>query len=142
MNWGTEDRAEWAVDVAAAAFFAVAVGFALWAVASGAGTATVAAAAAFLAALFWLRQIKPGMRTHALPDFPVETIEPMPETRSEAVDELILEDELSEVSPHARVVRLFGPSQSHLHTSHSRSAPPDASQALSEALAELRRSLR
>jgi hypothetical protein len=139
MGWGTEDRAEWAVDVAAAAIFAGAVGFAVQAVESGAAAAT-AAAAAFLVAQSGLRRITPEMRTYALPAFPVETISPA-DALGKAVEELILEDELTEVSPHARVVRLFGPSQSHLHTNHITPAPPDASQALSEALAELRRSL-
>ncbi len=140
MNWRTEDRAELAVDVAAAAMFAAAVGFALWAVAPGVGTATVAAAAAFLAAQSGLRRIAPGEVTFALPAFPLATVEPNG-AQGDAAEELILEDELIEVSPHARVVRLFGPSQSHLHSNPMRPAPPDASQALSEALAELRRSL-
>jgi hypothetical protein len=140
MNWGSEDRAEWVVDVAAAAIFAGAVGFAIQAVASGAAAAT-AAAAAFLVTQSGLRRIAPEMQAYALPAFPVETIAPA-DALGEAVEELILEDELTEVSPHARVVRLFGPSQSHLLSNHITSAPPDASQALSEALAELRRALR
>lgn len=140
MDWGTEDnRAEWAVDVAAAAIFAAAVGFALWAGAFSAGQAAACIAAAFLIAGYGLRQVSAGTRTYALPDFPLATFEPTQE--AEAAEELILEDELAEVSPHARVVRLFGPSQSHLLSNPMRPAPPDASQALSEALAELRRSL-
>jgi len=139
MHWGTADRAEWAVDVAAAAFFAAAVGFAIQAVASGPAAAT-AAAAAFVIAQSGLRRIPPGEPTFALPAFPLETIEPAC-AEGELVDELILEDELIEVGPHARVVRLFDPGQSHLSSSHQRPAPPDASQTLSEALAELRRSM-
>jgi hypothetical protein len=66
---------------------------------------------------------------------------------------LLLDDVLAEIGPDSRVVRLFdrkamptpGQLQSriedHLHHRGSISAP-DASQALSEALAELRRSLR
>ena len=69
-------------------------------------------------------------------------------------DPLVLDDILAEIGPEARVVRLFDrkamptPGQlksridSHLGQGSSTAAPSDASQALSEALAELRRSLR
>jgi hypothetical protein len=68
--------------------------------------------------------------------------------------ELLLDDVLAVLRPDARVVRLFDvnalptPGQlqasidRHLGSSGSRSAPPDASEALHQALAELRRSLR
>lgn len=67
---------------------------------------------------------------------------------------LILDDILAEIGPDSRVVRLFdrkamptpGNLKSrigdHLEQGRSASAPHDASQALSDALAELRRSLR
>ena len=67
---------------------------------------------------------------------------------------LVLDDILAEIGPEARVVRLFDrktmptPGQlksridSHLGQGPSAAAASDASQALSEALAELRRSLR
>jgi hypothetical protein len=67
---------------------------------------------------------------------------------------LILDDILAEIGPDARVVRLFDrrsmptPGQlksridGHLQQASTPTAPVDASQALSEALAELRRSLR
>jgi hypothetical protein len=68
---------------------------------------------------------------------------------------LVLEDILTEIGPDARVVRLFDPKSmptpaqlkaridSHLgQGSTPHAAPSDASQALSEALAQLRRSLR
>jgi len=69
-------------------------------------------------------------------------------------DPLVLDDILAEIGPEARVVRLFDrksmptPGQlksridSHLGQGTSRAVPSDASKALSEALAELRRSLR
>jgi hypothetical protein len=69
-------------------------------------------------------------------------------------DPLVLDDILAEIGPDSRVVRLFDrkamptPGQlksridSHLGGGQSETAPSDASQALSEALAELRRSLR
>lgn len=135
------DRAEQAVDFAAAAMFAAAVGYALWTVELGLGATAVAAAAACLAARFGLGRVAPETMPYPLPAFEPAAIESVPEAAGGADDELILDDKLVEISPDARVVRLFGPSQSH-HSGHPGQVPPDASQALSEALAELRRSLR
>ncbi len=71
-----------------------------------------------------------------------------------AEDELMLEDVLREPMKNSRVVRLFDPSamptpgqlhariNRHLAGSGAPTAPPDASQALHQALADLRRSLR
>jgi hypothetical protein len=71
----------------------------------------------------------------------------------EAPDELMLEDILAELGPESRVVRLFDPAamptpaqlnvriERHLGEESAPTAPPDASQALYDALAELRRSL-
>jgi hypothetical protein len=68
-------------------------------------------------------------------------------------EELMLEDILAELGPESRVVRLFDPAamptpgqlnariERHLGEESASSAPPDASQALYDALAELRRSL-
>ena len=67
---------------------------------------------------------------------------------------LMLDDVLAEIGPEARVVRLFDPSRmptpgqlksridDHLGQGPAADAPTDASQALSDALAELKRSLR
>jgi hypothetical protein len=69
-------------------------------------------------------------------------------------DELLLDDILAEIGQNSRVVRLFDPATMptpgqlnarivrHLNDGTSPAAPPDASQALYDALAELRRSLR
>jgi hypothetical protein len=70
-------------------------------------------------------------------------------------DELVLDDILAELGPDSRVVRLFDPAAMptpgqlndriarHIREGASpSSAPPDASQALYDALSELRRSLR
>ncbi len=69
-------------------------------------------------------------------------------------NELILDDVLAQLGPDSRVVRLFDPAQmftpgelkasidEHLAASRSASNAPDATQALSDALAQLRRSLR
>jgi hypothetical protein len=71
----------------------------------------------------------------------------------DAPDELVLEDILAELGPESRVVRLFDPAamptpgqlnariERHLSEENGSAAPPDASQALYDALAELRRSL-
>jgi hypothetical protein len=71
----------------------------------------------------------------------------------DASDELVLEDILAELGPESRVVRLFDPAamptprqlnariERHLGEESGSTAPPDASQALYDALAELRRSL-
>jgi hypothetical protein len=68
--------------------------------------------------------------------------------------ELLLEDILAEIQPESRVVRLFDPAQmptpgqlnarieQHLNHGTPPAAPPDASQALYDALAALKRSLR
>jgi hypothetical protein len=69
-------------------------------------------------------------------------------------DELVLDDILAELGPDSHVVRLFDPAamptagqlnariEQHLRGSPSPAAPQDASQALYEALNELKRSLR
>jgi hypothetical protein len=74
--------------------------------------------------------------------------------RQSTADELVLDDILAELGPQSRVVRLFDPSamptpaqlnariEEHLREPRPAAAPGDASQALYEALAELRRSLR
>jgi hypothetical protein len=71
----------------------------------------------------------------------------------DASDELVLEDILAELGPDSRVVRLFDPAamptpgqlnariERHLGEESAPTAPADASQALYDALAELRRSL-
>lgn len=144
MGWAsTDDRTEWAVDVAAAAIFAAAVGFALWAApVDGERVRIVVALAAFLLVCAGLRCLPAAQQSYALPAFAPVPIEPTPEAQDDATDELILQDLLARVSPDARVVRLFVPGQSHRHSSPSAPAAQDASQALSDALADLRRSLR
>lgn len=131
------DRAERAVDITAAAVFSAAVGFAAWALAGANGPATaVGAAPAFLLAYAILRRLPPDEHIYALPGFELPEFEPMPEREG---DELLLDDMLGSVEPDARVVRLFDPAQAF---KGKPVAAPDASEALSEALAELRRALR
>ena len=69
-------------------------------------------------------------------------------------EELLLDDILAEMGPDSRVVRLFDPDamptpaqlnariERHLSGDSASNGPPDASQELYDALAELRRSLR
>lgn len=140
MEWANEDNpAERAADVAAAALFAAAVGFAAGMAGLGAVPTISVAAAASSLVYAALRKVSPGDRCHALPAF-----EPAPLELAEdsTGSELLLEDELGSVEPDARVVRLFGRGQALGGCAFSNSAHPDASQALTAALAELRRSLR
>jgi hypothetical protein len=71
-----------------------------------------------------------------------------------SAEPLVLDDVLAEIGPEARVVRLFDPKRmptpgqlksridDHLGQGSAADGPIDASQALSDALAELKRSLR
>lgn len=141
MDWETaSDRAERAVDLTAAAALAAAVAFAVRALASdGAPAIGAASAIGFLLAYATLRRLPPEEPTFDLPSFRVATFKPAAELEGEANAELILDDVLDGVEPDARVVRLFDPGQAFMGQP---TAPPDASEALSEALAELRRALR
>ena len=140
MKWAHGDHpAERAVDFAATALFAAAVGFALGAAQLDAGLAVITAAFAGILMFAALRNVPPEPHQHALPDFepaPIELVE------EPAGVELLLEDELGSPDPDSRVVRLFDPK----HGSGGDDPPAlmqgDASEALSKALAELRRSLR
>ncbi len=79
---------------------------------------------------------------------------PSTDQHSSAAEELLLDDILASLGPDSRVVRLFQPVKTptpgelqariddHLRSVPPPAAPADASAALHEALAELRRSLR
>ncbi|MEP7131213.1 MAG: hypothetical protein ABI770_08805 [Sphingomicrobium sp.] len=79
-----------------------------------------------------------------------DRVHPLPD----AADELVLDDILAELGPDSRVVRLFDPAampapaqlnariERHLGAATSSPPPVDESQALYDALADLRRSLR
>jgi hypothetical protein len=142
MDWvPKEAAAEWAVDAGAAAIFAAAVGFAMWAVVA-AGPANVGAigAVAFLLVGTALRQVPVEEPSYVLPNFQPAPIEAVAGRPPETAGELLLDDRLIAVEPDARVVRLFDPSRMP-SVDDSSAAAPDASQALSDALAQLRRSL-
>lgn len=157
MDWaGKGHPAEWAVDVAAALIFAVAAGFAGWALDARPIHAAVAGPA-FLLAYAVLRR-RPGEdRSYKLPAF-----EPAPVVAEAAPaagggellltadqvlppcpceSELLLDDPLVATGPGSRVVRLFDPDRAPRGSGASQAQCPDASRALSKALADLRRSL-
>jgi hypothetical protein len=142
MNWPSANRIESAVDVAAAAMFAAAVAFALRAAVGDSGPIlAAAAAAACLAAWAGLRRVPVEEPAYILPLFSPSPIEASALRSSAEADELLLEDALARVEPDARVVQLFLPGQPRGAAPRRYSAPPDASGALSDALAQLRRSL-
>lgn len=93
--------------------------------------ALVLAAIAFLLGFRLLGSVDGTGARHALGDFPLAAFPDAPE--------LLLDDVLAAAGPDSRVVRLFDPAATP-------SDPPllsaDASQALYDAFAELRRSLR
>jgi hypothetical protein len=120
-------RVETAVDAGAA----VLLGGALLFATSKLGLPLLLAAGwamlAFLLCFWLLRSLDPKHSGYLIGDFAVATFQPDP-------PELLLDD--AAAGGDSRVVRLFDPSAS------PRAAPPDASQALYDALAKLRRSLR
>lgn len=170
MEWESDDNSTaQMLDVAAAALFAAAIAHSAAALADSAGAAATLAAIAFLVIYAALRQVPGSERAHSLPAFELAPIEPVAHAQFETgpqllltseqamdrcddSDERLLDDAVSRVGAlvgtalDARVVRLFDPGVAH-GAGHGLSCPPgpaclDASRALSDALAELRRSLR
>ena len=141
MDWAQGQRAlEAAVDAAAAAIFAAAAAFAAEALSRDRSAALLAVAVpAFLLALAMLRSVPPEERRYALPEFAL-VVEPA-EAGTQSHDQLLLTDVLPAAEPGARVVQLFGPAGAAAAAGGSLSTPADASEALSKALAALRRSL-
>jgi hypothetical protein len=156
------------VDLAAAAIFAAAAGYAVARLTTSTVSPVAAGGAAFFLSLQTLRSFAAKLGGFALAPF-VPSALPEPEVgellltdadrldpaRPEAgADELLLDDVLAELGGDSRVVRLFDASamptpgqlqariDRHLNRTESQAASPDASGALHEALAELRRSLR
>lgn len=118
-----------AVDLAAAAVFAAAVAFALSALASGA-LAALTAPLAFIAVYLGLGRVSAGP-LHAFAPFVLVPIDAPQPAAGEAADD--------------NVVRLFDPRQVAIARPSAASrggVPEDAGQALSDALAQLKRSLR
>lgn len=129
MGGGMAQRIETGVDAGAS----VLLGGALLFSASKLGLPLLLAAGwgllGFILCLHLLRSVDSGRGRHAVRPFDVAAFEPDP-------SELLLDDVLAKVDEDSRVVRLFDPSPA------VQAAPPDASQALYDALAQLRRSVR
>jgi hypothetical protein len=118
---------------------------------------------AYLAAARLLGAVQPEARRLPVPVFDVREMEPIEPDELllteryapvAAEEPLVLDDVLAELEPDSRVVRLFDPAamptagelerriQRHLVRGAPPAPPHDASQALHDALAELRKSLR
>ncbi|MFC7537158.1 hypothetical protein ACFQPG_07225 [Sphingomonas sp. GCM10030256] len=155
--------AAWLMDVAAALALACACGFAGASI-SGAEVGLAGGSTAMALTLVGLRRITPEPQSYVLPaivpgTFPIREPDVLELTE---VEPLLLEDALSEVEPGTRVIRLFAaptmPTAGELvrrietHLGRQQDGPPrdsaavvhleaDASAALREALANLRRSI-
>ena len=153
---------------AAAVAFAIfhLVGFGLVATEKGVAAAS-SGVIGYALALLSLRRIARDEPMFGIPPFQVmpldvavvdelllteaDIVQPRPLVQA---NELVLDDILAQLGPDSRVVRLFDPAvmptpgqlnariERHLRESPSQAPPVDASQALYEALSELRRSLR
>ena len=157
------ERLEQGVDLAAAAIFAAAAAYAAFLIGRSPPIAAATAAVGLLAGTWTLRAVKPGRPGFALAQFEPSGLPSAatdewlltdadrisPPVTSES-DELLLDDVLARLEDFSRVVRLFDPaampSAGELKTRVDRHlanrAPPDASQALHDALADLRQTLR
>jgi hypothetical protein len=165
VTHGNAERVEFLIDAGAATLLAGAVGYAAMSLAPALGLSASTTALSFLGCFYGLRRIEPEAQA-----FPLREINSLPsiEPTSNVLeltdadrwypqpaddDELLLDRELAHFGADSRVVRLFEPSamptagelksriDRHLLGS-VQSAPPDASQDLYDALAQLRRSLR
>jgi len=160
------DRIEAGIDSAAAALYAGATMLVLsWLNASNVYVA-IGGATAFAACFYGLRSVEPEALKFALCAFAPAAFElaglgelvltdgDRLQTPAADQEALVLDDVLAQIGPDSRVVRLFdrgampAPGQlearvdGHLGKTTDESAPVDASAALHQALAELRRSLR
>jgi hypothetical protein len=155
MTGRSVDRIESAVDAGAALLLAAAVSYALWTIVAAQSVAAAGGVGAFAACLAGLRRIPSAAPCDE--DAP-RCVTPVADLLAEAdrslahaEDELVLEDILAALGPDSRVVRLFEPgnmptpaqmkARIDRHLEGDGTAAPDASQALHDALADLRRSL-
>lgn len=169
MQAGSANSIEAIIDRAASGLFGIASGYAAWGLLATLTPPQRDAASAAVGALAYalvvrvLRSVRPNGRRLPVPVFDVREIDAVgPEElllteRFDpplAEEPLVLDDILGELMPDSRVVRLFDPAamptagelndriQQHLVRGAPRAPLQDASQALHDALAELRRSLR
>ena len=142
-------RIEASVDSAAAAVYAGGTALVLYLLNASNGYIAVGMAVAFAGCLYGLRSIEPEFVAYPLPAFDARPFEAValdellltdfvrPAQASE--DALVLDDMLAKPGLDSRVVQLFDPDAM---PAPEQDVPADASQALHDALAELRRSLR
>lgn len=165
MDGASATRIEEIADGGAAMLFAGALAYAVVRFAADGALAAAAAGLGFLGCLYALRTVRPEAPLFALGEFACRDLEfgadelvltdadrlnPPDAARS---DELLLDRALAHVGAESRVVRLFEPAampnagelkaRIDRHLAHCpQAAQADDSQALYDALAELRRSLR
>ena len=168
MNSASVIRIEKNVDRGASTIFALACGYATYGWFAAQAQAPVlaletAAASALAYALSFkiLSGVQPRARRMPVPVFDVREVEPLEAPALElterfeppvaaAPEPLLLEDRLDQAEPDSRVVRLFDPAAMPVtpepgqggDQKPSPAQSADAAQALHEALAELRRSIR
>jgi hypothetical protein len=148
MSKAQQDNAGWLFDLGGASALAGAAGFAFFRLGSPdllPFGAAVAASLAFLGAYLLLRRIGGDPADLRLSGFAPAEIEIEPEPEA-----LLLDDILASMGPDSRVVRLFAPDQmptagqlkeridQHIGGAHD----SDAADALQQALADIRKSLR
>ncbi|MEO8176257.1 MAG: hypothetical protein ABI626_06320 [Sphingomicrobium sp.] len=142
MRWETTgSRVEWAIDIAAAALLALAIGFAVHAAAADPELADSAAPIVFILALAGLRKIDAGEHHPAITAF-----QAAPGGHAEAIRSEIARLSAERPAPGAhQVPEAFEDSSNVLRFDRPggyQTDGEDAGQALSDALANLRRSLR
>ena len=168
MSGRAVERIETAVDTLAATLLAAAVGFGVGSLLRGSVgqlqlilIAAAALVATYLLCIRALRKVGSGASGHALPEFAPSAVEAIvleelvlteaDRLHPQVEEPLELTDVLAEIAQDSRVVRLFDPSamptpgqlrdRIDRHLDEGTAAPADASQALFEALSQLRRSL-
>ena len=167
MDTRQAQRIERMADAAAAIVLAIATGACAVRLSCGFGVTVTATALALCCSFALLRAVRPSGGRFRLAEFELTDLPAPPEelllTDADRLShepepsaaELLLDDVLAELGPDSRVVRLFDRTamptpgelrariDRHLDSGRSPAAPiGDASQALHEALAELRRSIR
>src|SRR4051812_7491606 len=164
MSGGKAEQIERISDAVAAGLWAAAAGYVGLRLSSPL-VGAIAAAVSFYCCFALLRRVRPEEQHFRLSDYIVGELPPavpqlLPPQNQETeqaepeAEELLLDDVLAELNPDSRVVRLFDAAamptpgelrariDRHLDSGRASAAPPDASEALHEALAELRRSIR
>jgi len=168
MDTRVAERIEGIASVGAAAMLAAAVAYAISHFTTSAVTVGAGATAALFVAFQFLRSIGQNEQDLSLAPFEpaelvIEELDELLLTEADRVDQaqscdlddaLLLEDVLTELGNESRVVRLFDASamptpgqlrariDRHLTHAHAQGRTADASEALHDALADLRRSLK